>query len=79
MTEVSYINHYFRAPSPLKPLKSSPRYQNLPGFLLIAHSDHRGPVSAQFCGLSCFFVDLYFLYKAILGPLIKSCFDQLDR
>ena len=52
MTSISYINHHFRAPSPPKPLKSRPQGQNLPGFLLIAHSDHRGPVSAQFCRLS---------------------------
>ena len=45
MTSISYINRYFRAPSPLKPLKSSPRYQNLPGESLTAHSDHRGPLS----------------------------------
>ena len=72
---------YFRAPSPLKPLKSRPQGQNLLGFPLIAHSDHRGPVSAQFCPLSCLFVifvDLYFLYEAILGPL-KASFDQLDQ
>ena len=55
MTSISYINHYFRAPSPLKPLKSRPQGQNLPGFPLIAHSDHQGPVSAQFCRLSCLF------------------------
>ncbi len=47
MTSISYINPYFRAPSPLKPLKSSPRYQNVPGESLIAHSDHRGPVSGS--------------------------------
>ena len=44
---ISTINHHFLAPSPLKPLKSSPRYQNLLGDLLIAHSDHQGPVSGQ--------------------------------
>ena len=44
MTSISYINPYFLAPSPLKPLKSRPQGQNLPGFLLRAHSDHRGPV-----------------------------------
>ena len=52
MTSISYINHHFRAPSSLKPLNSSPRYQNLPRDPLIAHSDHQGPVSAQFCHLS---------------------------
>ena len=55
MTGISYINHHFRVPSPLKPSKLSPEGQNLPGDLLIAHSDHWGPVSAQFCRLSCLF------------------------
>ena len=41
----SYINLFFRAPSPLKPLNSSSRYQNLPGESVTAHSDHRGPLS----------------------------------
>ena len=41
------INHHFLAPRPLKPLKSSVGYQNLPGVLSRAHSDHQGPVSAQ--------------------------------
>ena len=41
VTSISYINPYFRAPSPLKPLKSSPRYQNLPGESLTAHSDQK--------------------------------------
>ena len=41
----SDINPYFRAPSTLKPLNSSSRYQNLPGETLTAHSDHRGPLS----------------------------------
>ena len=45
MPVISYINPYFRAPSPLKPLKSSPRYQNLPGESVTAHSGHRGPLS----------------------------------
>ena len=44
MTSSSYINPYFRAPSPLKPLKSTPRYRNLPGESLTAHSDHWGPL-----------------------------------
>ncbi len=46
----------FLSSQPLKPLKSSPRGQNLPGLLFTAHSVHRGPVPAQFCGLSCLFV-----------------------
>ena len=53
IASISYINHYFRAPSPTKPIKSRPQDQNLPRFLLIARSDHQGPVSAQLCGLSC--------------------------
>ena len=53
MASMPYMNHYFRAPSPLKPWKSRPQSQNLPGFPIIAHSDHREPVSAQFYGLSC--------------------------
>ena len=57
-TGISYINPLFRAPRPLKPVKSRPRGQNLPGDPLIAHSDHRGPVSAQFCTLSCLFLTL---------------------
>ena len=55
MTSISFINHHFRVPSALKTLKSSPEGQNLLGDPLIAHSDHRGPVSAQFCRLSCHF------------------------
>ena len=39
MTSISYINPYFLAPSPLKPLKSNSRYQNLPGEPLTAHSE----------------------------------------
>ena len=72
------INHHFLAPRTLKPLKSNPRDQNLPGLLFRDHSDHWGPVSAQFCGLSWLFFDPEFLHKAILGPL-KKCFDQLDQ
>ena len=41
-TSMSYINPLFRAPSLLKPLNSSSRYQNLPREPLTAHSDHRG-------------------------------------
>ena len=52
MTSISYINHHFRAPSLLKPLKSRPEGQNLPGDSLIAHSYHRGTCSAQVCHLS---------------------------
>ena len=42
---ISTIIHHFLAPRPLKPLKSSPRYQNLYGILLRDHSDHQGPLS----------------------------------
>ena len=52
MPGISYIDLHFRAPSPLKPLKSRPQGQNLPGFLLRAHSEHRGPVLTPFCPLS---------------------------
>ena len=44
MAGISYINPYFLPPSPLKPLKSSSRYQNLPGEPLTDHSD---PKKAQ--------------------------------
>ena len=43
VTSISYINPYFRAPSPLKPLKSSPRYENLPGDFLIACFERTSP------------------------------------
>ena len=59
MNSSSNMYHHFLAPSLLKALKSSPRYQNLPGVSPRTHSDHRGPVSAQiylpkrrFCHLS---------------------------
>ena len=45
MASISYINHHFRAPSPLKPSKSSLGNQNLLGVLLRDHSDHWGPLS----------------------------------
>ena len=70
MTSISYINPYFRAPSPLKPLKSSPRYQNLPVVLLRDHSDHRGPLS-----------DPIYLQKWCLFDLVSPClafFDLFD-
>ena len=51
MGSISYINLHFRAPNPLKPLKSSLRYQYLPGVLLTAHSDQKNgqnrPKSSQ--------------------------------
>ena len=47
MASFSNINHHFLAPSLLKPLKSSPRYQKSLGVLPRDHSDHWGPVSAQ--------------------------------
>ena len=78
MTSVSYINPYFLAPSPLKPLKSSPRYQNLPGESLKAHSDPENGHNRPKTGQKSTYVDLCFLYEAILGPL-KAYFDQLDR
>ena len=77
MTGISYINPYFRAPSPLKPLKSSSRYQNLPGEPITVHSDPKTAQIGQKREKSTY-VDLCFLYEAILGPL-KARFDQLDR
>ena len=47
MTSIWYINPYFLAPSPLKPLKSIPRYQNLPGESLTAHSDPKNCQNRQ--------------------------------
>ena len=41
MASISYINHHFLAPRLLKPLKSSPRSQNLPGEPLTAHSERK--------------------------------------
>ena len=41
------INHHFLALGPLKPVKSNPGGQNLPGVLFRDHSDHWGPVPAQ--------------------------------
>ena len=78
MPGISYINYYFRAPGPLKPLKSSPRYQNLPGEPLTAHSDPKNGQRRPKTRQKSTHVNLCFLYKAILGPL-KSCFDQLDQ
>ena len=67
MASISYINRYFRAPSPLKPLKSRPQGQNLPGFTLIAHSGHRGPVSAKCCRLNCLYLTLF----DFIGPYVS--------
>ena len=81
MPGISYINPYFRAPSPLNPLKSNSRYQNLPGEPLTAHSDPENgqklPKSTK-NGQKPTYVDFCFHYEAILGPL-KASFDQLDR
>ena len=59
MTSISYINPYFLAPSPLKPLNSSSRYQNLPGESVTAHSDHWGPLSDPIYPPKCCFFDLF--------------------
>ena len=78
MPGISYINPHFRAPRPLKPLKSNSRCQNLLGG--ISYSSFRArqsPKSIKNRQKSTY-VDLYFLYYAILGPL-KARFDQLDR
>ena len=78
MAGISYINPYFLAPSPLKPLKSNSRYQNLPGEPLTAHSAPKNDQNRPKNNQTSTFVDLCFLYEAILGPL-KAYFDQLDR
>ena len=78
MASISYINPHFRAPRPLNPLKSRPQGQNLPGVLSRSHSDHREPVSARFCPLSCHLLTLVCFFFSILGPL-KPYFEQLDR
>ena len=70
----SYINPYFRAPSPLKPLKSSPRYQNLLGVLLRDHSDHRRPLSDPiyfifFCCLLSYLI--FYLFKLSNHPFLR--------
>ena len=74
MTVISYINPHFLAPSPLKPLKSSPRYQNLPGEPLTAHSEQKTAKIGQNRPT----IGQKILYEAIVGPL-KAYFDQLDR
>ena len=78
MPSISYINLHFRAPSPLKPLKSSPRYQNLPGEPLTAHSDTKKRQNRPKTVQKSTCVRLCFLHEAIFGPL-KACFDKLDR
>ena len=78
MASISYVNPYFRAPSPLKPLKSNSRYQNLPGEPLIAHSDTKTTKIYQKTAKNLFCLNFVSFYEAILGPL-KACFDQLDR
>ena len=74
MPGISYINPLFQAPSPLKPLKSNSRYQNLPGEPLAAHSDTKTRQNRLKTNQKSTFVDLCFLYFAILGPL-KACFE----
>ena len=81
MTGISYTNPYFLAPSPLKPFKSNSRYENPPGEPLTAHSDPKNDQTRQHrpkTGQISTYVDLCFLYEAILGPL-KAYFDQLDH
>ena len=77
MPNISYINPYFRAPSLLKSLKSSPRYQNLPGEPLTAHSDQKTAQIDQETAKNRIML-IFLLYKHALGPL-KASFDQLDR
>ena len=78
MPGISYINPYFLAPRPLKPLKIESAMSKSTGGLI--HSPI-GPPEATFSpvrppGLP--FSDQCFLDFAILGPL-KAKFDQLDR
>ena len=80
-TSISYINPYFLAPSPLKPLKSNSRYQNLPGNqlqLIPTRKTTENDQNRQKKRQESTYVDLCFLYEPILGPL-KARFDQLDR
>ena len=74
MAGISYINPYFLATSHLKPLKSSPRYQNLPGESLTVHSDPKNDQNRPKTGQTSTYVDLCFRYEAILCPLI-ACFE----
>ena len=78
MASISYINHHFLAPSPLKPLKSNSRYQNLPGESVTAHSDPENDQHRPKTAKKSTYVHLCFLYEPILGPL-KACFDKLDQ
>ena len=77
MASISYINHYFRAPSLLKPLESRPQGQNL---TVPTYSSFVAPGTSFSPVLSpkLPFFDQCFLYFAILGPL-KPYFDHLDR
>ena len=79
MPGISYINLYFRAPRPLKPLKSSPRCQNLPGDPFIAQSGHRKPLSARSGPLAFHFstsVSLILLSWVLYNLILTS---QIDR
>ena len=74
MTSISYINRYFLAPSPLKPLKSSPWYQNLPRESVTAHSDHRGPLSDPIYPPKriCFYlVPPFWTFLRLMRPYLK--------
>ena len=79
MTSISYINHHFRAPSPLKPLKSIPRYQNLPGESLMAHSDHWGTLSdPMYLQKLCFFCLCWpFLFFKTFFAFFLTLFDLI--
>ena len=74
MTGISYINPHFLAPSPLKPLKSNSRYQNLLGEPLTAHSDPKTTKIDQKPAKNLPMLT----FVSILDPL-KASFDQLDR
>ena len=69
-TSISYINRFFRAPSPLKPLYSSPRYQNLPGEPLTAHPDHQRPLSDLAYLKKLFFFDFCFAFFDLCSPYV---------
>ena len=83
MPSISYINPYFRAPrapSPLKPLKSIPRYQNLPGEPLTAHSDHRGPLPDPVYPTKRFlFTNYYYLFFLKVAQLELRGFSFFFR
>ena len=74
MAGISYINLHFRAPSDIKHFNSTPRYQNLPGEPLTAHSDHQGPLSdPMYPPRWCFFdhVSPFLTFVRLIWPYLK--------